>query len=97
MAFEINVIKWLMWTVETMYFDVVEPVFYKLSLGSISWATVLISSHWAMCETQCSLSTFPANTKRCPNAGTILAHHLRRWPSIKPALVQRFLFSGLRV
>ena len=51
MAFEINVIKWLLWTVEPMYFDVVEPVFYKSSLGSISWATVLISSHPAMCET----------------------------------------------
>ena len=27
MAFVINVIKWLLWTVETLYFDVVEPVF----------------------------------------------------------------------
>ena len=53
MAFVINVIKWLLWTVETMYFDVVEPVFYiysnKESIGSISWATVLISSHPALC------------------------------------------------
>ena len=31
MAFVINVIKWLLWTVETMYFDVVEPVFYIYS------------------------------------------------------------------
>ena len=36
--------------VETVYFEVVEPVFLlstvtKSSLGSISWATVLISSH----------------------------------------------------
>ena len=31
MAFVINVIKWLLWTVETMYFDVVEPVFYICS------------------------------------------------------------------
>ena len=49
MDFVINVIKWLLWTVETMYFDVVEPVLYiyskKSALGSISWATVLISSH----------------------------------------------------
>ena len=30
MAFVINVIKWLLWTVETMYFDVVEPVFLYL-------------------------------------------------------------------
>ena len=48
MAFVINVIKWLLWTVETIYFDVVEPVFFttKSSLGWISWATVLLSSHW---------------------------------------------------
>ena len=26
----------------------------------------------------------------------MLAHDLRRWPSIKPALVQRFVFAGLR-
>ena len=28
MALLIYFIKWLLWTVETMYFDVVEPVFY---------------------------------------------------------------------
>ena len=93
MAFVINVIKWLLRTVETMYFDVVEPVFIstitKSSLGSSSWATVLISSHPAMCETQCGLSTLPANTRHCPNAAPILAHSLRRWPSI--------VFAGLRV
>ena len=26
----------------------------------------------------------------------MLAHHLRRWPSIKPGLVQRLVFAGLR-
>ena len=33
MAFVINFIKWLLWTatVETMYFDVVEPIFYIYS------------------------------------------------------------------
>ena len=45
----------------------------KSSLGSISWATVLISSHLAMWETQCGLSTLPANTRHWPNAGPILA------------------------
>ena len=48
MAFVINVNKWLLWTVETMYFNV--------ALGSISWATVLISSHLAMCKT-CPVNT----------------------------------------
>ena len=32
-------------------------------------------------------STIPANTRRSPNAGPILAHRLLRWPSIKSALV----------
>ena len=31
MAFVIKVIKWLLWTVDTMYFDVVEPIFYIYS------------------------------------------------------------------
>ena len=34
--------------------------------------------------------------RRRPNAGPMLAHRLRRWPSIKPALVQRLVFAGLR-
>ena len=33
-------------------------------------------------------------TRHWPNAGPMLAHHLRRWPSIKPALVQRLCFLG---
>ena len=28
----------------------------------------------------------PASTRRSSNAGLMLAHRLRRWPSIKPAL-----------
>ena len=35
-------------------------------------------------------------TRRRPNAGPMLAHRLRRWPSIKPELVQRLVFAGLR-
>ena len=30
------------------------------------------------------------------NAGPMLAHSLRRWPSIKQALVRRLVFAGLR-
>ena len=30
--FVINVTKWLLWTIETMYFDTVEPVFYIYSI-----------------------------------------------------------------
>ena len=35
-------------------------------------------------------------TRRRPNASPMLAHRLRRWPSIKPALVQRPVFAWLR-
>ena len=34
-------------------------------------------------------------TSRRPNAVSMLAHHLRRWPNIKPALVRRLVFDGL--
>ena len=37
----------------------------------------------------------PANTGRSTNAGLMLAHRLRRWANIKPALVYRPLFAGL--
>ena len=40
----------------------------------------------------CPVNT-PSNTR--PDAGPILAHRLRRWPSIKPALVQRLVFAGI--
>ena len=49
-----------------------------------------------MCETQCCLLRLPANTRRWPSAGPILAHRPRRWLSIKTALLQRFVFAGLR-
>ena len=34
-------------------------------------------------------------TRHWLNAGPMLAPHLRRWPRIKPALVQRLVFAGL--
>ena len=50
-----------------------------------------------MCKTQCGLSTLPANTRRWPNAGPMLAHRLQCRPSSKPTLVQHFVFDGLWV
>ena len=41
------------------------------------------------------LSTIPAITK-LTNAGPMLAHGLRNWPSITTAPVQRIVFAGLR-
>ena len=40
-------------------------------------------------------SNNPANTTRCPNAGLMLPHRLRRWGNISPALGQRVVFAGL--
>ena len=38
----------------------------------------------------------PANTKRSASAGVMLAHRLRRWPNIMPALVQRVVLPGVK-
>ena len=70
MTFVINVIEWLLWTVET--------ICIKQNLLSRF----------------CGLSTLPANTT-LNNAGPMLTHCLRSWPSIKPALAQRLVFAGL--
>ena len=37
----------------------------------------------------------PANTTRWPNAGLMLAHCLRRWANISPALGQRIVFAAI--
>ena len=36
----------------------------------------------------------PANMKRWPNVGLLLAQRRRRWTNSKPALDQRLLFAG---
>ena len=38
---------------------------------------------------------FPANTRRSPNADSMLVHRLRRWPNIESALGERLVFAGL--
>ena len=37
----------------------------------------------------------PANTRRLSNAVLMLAHRLRRWPSINTALNKRLVFAGM--
>ena len=39
-------------------------------------------------------SSVPSKHETLTQAGPMLAHRLRRWPSIKPTLVQRFVFAG---
>ena len=41
------------------------------------------------------VSALPANTRRQPNVGLMLAHRLRRWPNINSTLGQRVVFAGL--
>ena len=55
-----------------------------------SKANILLTYHqfWVPLHTE--------QTRRRPIAGPMLAHRLRRWPSIKPALVQRLVFAELR-
>ena len=36
----------------------------------------------------------PANTRRSPNDGTMLANRPRRWPNIVPTLGERLVFAG---
>ena len=69
MAFVTNVIKWLLWTVETMYL------------------AEIIIPFW--CETL-------VNTPSKHTVDPMLAHSLLCWPRIRPALVQRLVFAGLR-
>ena len=41
-----------------------------------------------------SLPVFPANVRRLTNVGSMSDQRLRRWPDIKPTLVQRLVFAG---
>ena len=40
------------------------------------------------------LDVVPANTTHWTKVGLMLSHRLRRWPNIKPTLVQCVLFTG---
>ena len=37
----------------------------------------------------------PANTIRSPNVDSMLAHRLRRWANIEPALSERLVIAGI--
>ena len=80
MAFVINVIKWLLWTVKTRTLYRVLGRDYVLS--GIYYSVLVRST--------CQHSQ---QTPRWPNAGQMLAHNLRRWSNINPALVQRLVFA----
>ena len=36
----------------------------------------------------------PKNTRHSPNEGTVVAHRLRRWPSIVPTLGECLVLAG---
>ena len=60
------------------------------------WRHVVLplSAQFVCSARVCAFPPRQSNTRRWPNAGLVLAHRLWRWLSIKPALVQRFVFSG---
>ena len=41
-----------------------------------------------------SVTCNPANMRRWPNVGLLLAHRLRRWPNSKLTLGQRLVYAG---
>ena len=44
---------------------------------------------------ECSyIVLYPANMRRWPNIGLLLAHRLRSWPNRKSALSQLLMFAG---
>ena len=47
---------------------------------------------WEYCDDRKpEVGTIPANMKRWPNVGLLLAHRLRRWPNSKLTLGQRLM------
>ena len=47
-----------------------------------------------VCASRTRCRPNPANTILSPNAGVMLAHRLRRWVNINPALGERIVFAG---
>ena len=41
------------------------------------------------------INTIPANTRRSPKVGSMLAQRRRRWDNNEPTLGERFVFSGI--
>ena len=69
-------------------------MFTEFELSPATWH--LLDSTLSQHQTSipCLCPDFPANTRRWPKAGLRLAHSLRRWANIIPALGQRFVFAG---
>ena len=82
MAFVINAIKWLLLTVETLYFDVVVP-----SKNRLSFSFRLKFNIFTPRDVQNRM--YPVNTPRKHETLT------QRWSN--SALVQRLVFAGLWV
>ena len=68
-----------------------------LQLAIITWwleSTALKPWQWSRpVRDDDVMALNPENTTRSSNAGSILVHRLRRWPSGNPALGQRLLLS----
>ena len=74
-------------------------IYHKYTYISSFEAGICVSNYsfkWMKVETNnTEAEGFPANTRRWPSAGLMLAQRRRRWVNISPALGQRLVFSGL--
>ena len=61
------------WTIKTLYRFIWN---YRVIFAYYFYCDVTENTQLATCDTT------PANIRRCTNVSSMLAHHLRRWPSI---------------
>ena len=67
----------------------VELHWFNISMCRACWDNSSDTVYWYSNATVSTLMT------RLPNAGLMLAHRLRRWPNIKPALGKGLSFRGV--
>ena len=95
MALLFYFIKWLLWTVETMYFDVVEPVFYAARRKS----SVLVRPNCANEQKRDNRFMFIwwwrlRKWKTCTQFGLMLAHRMRSRHNNNPTYCERLVLRG---
>ena len=67
-------------------------IVYEIRNDTVFNHSSILSSNMAL---ECpDIVFYPANMRRWPNIGLLLAHRLRSWPNSKSALSQRLMFAG---
>ena len=67
-------------------------IVYEICNDTVFIHSSIISSNMALEGPD--IVFYPANMRRWPNIGLLLAHRLRSWPNSKSALSQRLMFAG---